>query len=81
MPIEALKDAAAKGDLSTSWSANKSAGYSTEVTDGDTPLFLALRFRRTILKMGGYDLQFDKGPSPLFEEPAFGEGAEEASGA
>jgi hypothetical protein len=60
MPIDALKDAAAKGDLSTSWSANKSAAYSTEVTDGGTPLFLALRFKRNILKLGAYDFSLTR---------------------
>jgi hypothetical protein len=81
VPIEALKDAAAKGDLSTSWNASKSAGYKTEVTDGGTPLFLALRFKRTIPLVGSYDLQFLKGESRLFEEPLFGDAAAHDSGA
>ncbi len=72
-PIDALKEAAAQGTLEASWNKNKSAGYSTEVTDGGTPLFLALRFKRSIPVIGSYDLKFLKGDSQYFEEPDFGE--------
>jgi len=72
-PIDALKDLAAKGELSTSWNSSKSAGYKTELTEGGTPLFLAIRFKRSIPLVGAYDLQFLKGDSRLFEEPEFGE--------
>lgn len=79
-PIDALKDAAAQGTLEASWNKNKSAGYSTEVTKGGTPLFLALQFKRTIPLVGSYDLKFLKGDSQYFEEPEFGEKGVEAQG-
>jgi hypothetical protein len=72
-PIDALTNAAVKGDLSTSWSDKKSAGYSTEVTDGGTPLFHALRFKRSIFGLGPQKLQFLRGAATGFEEPEFGE--------
>jgi hypothetical protein len=78
-PLDVLTSAALKGEISTSWSEKKSAGYSTEVTDGGTPLFQALRFKRTILGLGPQKLQFLKGANSSFEEPAFGEPAAQAA--
>jgi len=71
-PIDALKDAAAKGDLSTSWKASTQAGYKTEVDEGGTPLFMALQFKRTFPGIGPYKLSTNKGASEYFEEPEFG---------
>jgi hypothetical protein len=78
-PVDALTNAALKGSLSTSWSDKKSAGYSTEVTEGGTPLFQALCFKRTILGVGPRKLQFLRGADSAFEEPPFGEPAAQAT--
>lgn len=74
-PLDALTNAAAKGDLATSWNEQKSAGYSTEVTDGGTPLFQALQFKRSIPFVGERKLQFLRGAAADFEEPSFGDRA------
>ncbi|MGA8729677.1 MAG: hypothetical protein WB608_13075 [Terracidiphilus sp.] len=71
--LAALKLAAAEGSLTTSWSSDRSTGYSTEVTEGGTPLFHAIQFKRSLAGLGPTKLQFLRGGSSNFEEPAFGQ--------
>ena len=70
-PFDALKELAGKTNLVASFSRSRSAGITTSLPNGGTPLFHAIKLRKEFARPK--EIDYVKGPDLAFEEPMFGE--------
>jgi len=73
LPLDALKELAGKADLVASFSGSRSAGITSSLPGGGTPLFRAIQFKEEGIFDRRTTIDFTKGADSTFVEPAFGE--------
>jgi hypothetical protein len=74
LPIDALKELAGKANLVVSFSGVRSGGITSSLSEGGTPLFRAIQFKKEgPIYRRRTTIDYLKGADSAFEEPAFGE--------
>ena len=74
LPVDVLRGLAARAKLGASSMSTRSAGISTTLPEGGTPLFRAIRFNpKRWWRREDNTIDFIKGSDPDFEEQTFGE--------
>jgi hypothetical protein len=73
LPIEGLKELAGKATLVASFSGGRSAGITSSLPKGGTPLFRAIQFKEEGIIDRRTTIDYLKGADLAFEEPSFGE--------
>lgn len=73
VPVEILKAIAPSASISGKSNEQRSASFWSDIKDGGTPLFRALKFNKNFFGLGGEKIDYVKGNSNEFEEPSFGE--------
>ena len=73
LPIDALKELAVKAELEASFSSGRSAGITSSLPNGGTPLFHAIQFKKDFIFRRTKTIDYTRGPDSAFVEPTFGE--------